>query len=95
MKKTHIALAALAIAICVAPLAKTQAASLLNAASKPSVESLGPVVKARMAKKRHMRRHKHKRKAGRQARSRGPGRCGENMYWSSKKGTCMDARNKA
>lgn len=27
--------------------------------------------------------------------SKGPGRCGENMYFSRKKGICLDARDKS
>jgi hypothetical protein len=85
-KKTHAVVAALAIAIAFAPMPELQAAGLVDPGSKPQVESLAQVVKA----KRH--RHKHK---GRHARSKGPGQCGENMYWSRKGRGCMDARNKA
>jgi uncharacterized low-complexity protein len=34
-------------------------------------------------------------KAKKHARSRRPGSCGENMYWSRKDRHCMDARDKA
>jgi hypothetical protein len=92
MKKTHLAVAALAIAIAAAPLAKLQAAGLVAPGSKPLVEGLAQVVKAKKAMKHKMMR-KAKHKGGRHARSRGPGRCGENMFF--KKGKCMDARDKA
>jgi hypothetical protein len=39
-----------------------------------------------------MRKHAH---MGRHARSKRPGSCGENMYFSRKAGHCMDARDKA
>ena len=94
MKKTHLAIAALAITIAAAPLAKLQAASLVSPDSRPQVEGLAQVVKAKMAKKKHMRKHA-RRMGARHARSKGPGRCGENMYWSGKGRKCMDARDKA
>ena len=94
MKKTHLAISALAIAFAMAPLAELQAASLVNPDSRPQVDSLAQVVKAKMGKKKHAR--KHKRAGKRHARGgKGPGRCGENMYWSGKSGRCMDARDKA
>ena len=89
MKKTHLAVATLALAIAAAPLAKLQAAGLVAPDSKPHAESLAQVVKAKKAKMMRKAKHKH----GRHARSRAPGRCGENMYW--KKGKCMDARDRA
>jgi Ni/Co efflux regulator RcnB len=86
MRKIHLAVAALALAIAAAPVAKLQAAGLVSPDARPQVEGLMQVVKAKKAKKA-------KRSPGRVARSRGPGHCGENMYW--KKGKCVDARNKA
>ncbi len=92
MKKTHLAVAALALAIAAAPLAKLQAAGLVAPDSRPQAEGLTHIVKAKKAKMMKKAK-KAKRKAGRMSRSRGPGACGENMYW--KKGKCMDARDKA
>jgi hypothetical protein len=95
MKKTHIAVGAMAIALALAPLAKLQAAGLVTPDSRLEVGGLVEVVKAKIGKKKHMRKHA-RRKGARQARSRGgPGRCGENMYWSGKAHKCMDARDKA
>ena len=95
MKKTHIAVGAMAIALALAPLAKLQAAGLVTPDSRLEVGGLAEVVKAKVGKKKHMRKHA-RRKGARQARSRGgPGRCGENMYWSGKAHKCMDARDKA
>ena len=90
MRKIHLAVVALALAIAAAPVAKLQAAGLVSPDARPQVEGLMQVVKAKKAKKAKM---KAKRSPGRVARSRGPGHCGENMYW--KKGKCVDARNKA
>jgi hypothetical protein len=98
MKKTHLAVAALALAIAAAPVARLQAATLASPDSRPQIDSLAQVVKLKKAKKakaRMMRMSKHRHKGGRHARSRGPGHCGENMYWGRKAGKCMDARNKA
>jgi hypothetical protein len=86
MKTTIIAASALALAIAFSP--GSQAASLIGPDSKVQTDSLTQqVAKKGMHKKRHMRRHA--------AAGKGPGRCGENMYWSGKHHHCMDARNKA
>ena len=96
MKKTHLAVAALALAIVAAPMAKLQAAGLIAPDSRPQVESLTQIVKAKKAKAKMMKKAKMaKRKGGRVARSRGPGSCGENMYWGRKAHKCIDARDKA
>jgi hypothetical protein len=89
MKKTLAAASALAIAIALAPLTQLQAAISINPGS-PRVDSLVQIVKAK--KHTHMRKHGH---MGRHARSKRPGGCGENMYWSRKDHHCMDARDKA
>jgi len=88
MKKTLAAASALAIAIALAPLTQPQAASLINPGS-PQVDSLVQTVKHK--KHAHMRKHAH---MGRHARSKRPGSCGENMYFSRKARHCMDARDK-
>ena len=89
MKKTLAAAPALAIAIALAPLTQPQAGGLINPGS-PQVDSLVQTVKAK--KHSHMRKHAH---MGRHARSKRPGSCGENMYFSRKARHCMDARDKA
>ena len=91
VKKTLAAASALAIAIALAPLTQPQAASLINPGS-PQVDSLVQTVKHK--KHAHMHRHGHKH-MGRHARSKRPGSCGENMYFSRKAHHCMDARDKA
>jgi hypothetical protein len=90
MKKTLAAASALAIAIALASLPELQAASVINPGSTLHVEGLAQVVKA----KRHARAHKHMH-SGRMARSKRPGSCGENMYFSRKAHHCLDARDKA
>ena len=91
MKKTLAAASALAIAIALASLPQLQAASLINPGSL-QVDSLVQVVKAKKHMHKHMGRRGH---MGRHARSKRPGGCGENMYWSRKGHHCMDARDKA
>jgi uncharacterized low-complexity protein len=93
MRKIHLAVAALALAIAAAPVAKLQAAGLVSPDTRPQAEGLMQVVKAKKAKKAKMKARMKAKRSGRVARSRGPGRCGENMYWA--KGKCVDARNKA
>ena len=88
MKKTLAVAAALAIATALAPLPELQAASVISPGVAAHVDSLAQVAKA----KKHTRRHKH---SGRMARSKRPGSCGENMYFSRKAHHCVDARDKA
>jgi hypothetical protein len=71
---------ALGTAIVVAPLA--QAAAFTIPGSQARSESLIQTVRMH----HHRGGHHH-------MMSKGPGRCGENMYF--KKGHCMDARDKA
>ena len=92
IRKTLIASLAVAIAIAFSPLADLQAATLLGPASQPGTDNLAQSVK--MKRKGKMMRHHRKHRMGRHARSKGPGRCGMNMYHSRKHGRCMDARNK-
>jgi hypothetical protein len=48
-----------------------------------------------MHKMKHHRMGRHMRhRMGKHARSKGPGRCGMNMYYSRKMHHCMDARSK-
>jgi hypothetical protein len=90
MKKTLTAAAALALAIALAPLPQAQAAGPTALGSMLRVDGLAQVVKA----KKHARMHMHGR-SGRMARSKRPGSCGENMFFSRKMHHCMDARDKA
>ena len=90
MKKTLAAASALAIALALASLPELQAASVINPGQALHAEGLSQVVKAK--KHRHSRMHMH---SGRMTRSKRPGSCGENMYFSRKAHHCMDARDKA
>ena len=88
LKKTLAAASALAIAIALAPMPQLQAATLNPGTLR--ADSLVQIVKHK--KHAGMRAHRH---MGRLARSRRPGGCGENMYFSRKAHHCMDARDKA
>jgi hypothetical protein len=90
IRKTFIAILALAIAIAFSPLTELQAATFVNPGSQPGSDNLTQTVKAK--KKGYRKTGKRKRgKRGKRARSKG-GKCGTYMY--RKKGKCMDARNK-
>lgn len=78
MKKMHTIASALAIAVALAPLS-LQAASLSSTVSTLRADGKAQIVMA---------------KAHQSHTSKGPGRCGENMYWSDKAGHCLDARDK-
>jgi len=77
MRKIHVAASALAIAVALAPLS-LQAANLGNTVSTMRADGGAQLIMAK-----HHHRHM----------SKGPGRCGENMFW--KGGHCLDARDKA
>jgi len=89
LKKTLATASALAIAIALAPMPQLQAASLISPGTLRA-DSLVQIVKHK--KHARMRAHRH---MGRLARSKRPGSCGENMYFSRKARHCMDARDKA
>jgi hypothetical protein len=90
IKKTLAAASALAVAIALVSLPHAQAASPIAPGSALHADGLVQVVKA----KKHARAHMHKH-PGRMARSKRPGSCGENMYFSRKAHHCLDARDKA
>jgi hypothetical protein len=79
IRKTLIALLALAIAIAFSPIDGLQAASV-GPGSQPGTDNLTYTVKAKKGKKA--------------AKGKRAGRCGTNMYWSRSKRKCEDARNK-
>jgi uncharacterized low-complexity protein len=91
IRKICLASTALAVAIAFSPV---QAASLIGPSSQPAAETLVQSVKMkRKGKMEHKgKRHRMGHRKGKRAGSKGPGRCGTNMY--HKKGKCMDARNK-
>jgi hypothetical protein len=91
IRKTLIALLAVAIAIAFSPVQELQAASLLSPGSQPAADNVTYTVKAKKAAKK---KGKAKAKKGKKAKSKskGPGRCGVGKYW--KKGKCEDASSK-
>jgi len=91
IRKTLIALLAVAIAIAFAPVQELQASSLLSPGSQPAADNVTYTVKAKKAAKKKAPA-KAKAKKGKRAKSKGPGRCGTGMYW--KKGKCEDASKK-
>ncbi|KAB2912373.1 MAG: hypothetical protein F9K29_19460 [Hyphomicrobiaceae bacterium] len=91
IRKTLIAILALAIAIAFSPLTELQAATFVSPDSKLTTDNLTQVVKA---KKKAAKKKAKKKKKGKRAKSKGPGKCGTYMYWSKKKRKCLDARKK-
>jgi ABC-type transporter MlaC component len=91
IRKTLIALLAVAIAIAFSPVQELQAASLLSPGSQPAADNVTYTVKAKKASKK---KGKAKARKGKRAKSKskGPGRCGVGKYW--KKGKCEDASSK-
>jgi len=79
---------ALGIAVALAPLA--QAATLSISGAQPRTESLTQRVRLH-----HHVHHMHHMHGHHGMMSKGPGRCGENMYFSRKQGICLDARDKS
>jgi ABC-type sugar transport system substrate-binding protein len=92
IRKSLIAVLAVAIAIAFAPLSDLQAATL-TPGSGPGVDN--PVVKvaAKKATKKKAKK-KGKKKSAKKAKSKGPGSCGAYMYYSKKEHKCADARSK-
>lgn len=85
IRKTLIAILALAIAIAFSPLTELRAATFVSPDTKVSTDNLTQTVAKKKGKK--------KRK-GKKAKSKGPGKCGTYMYYSKKARKCLDARNK-
>lgn len=91
IRKTLIAILALAVAIAFSPLSELQAATFANPGSQPGSDNLIQTVK--MKKKGYKKAGKRGKKKGKRARSKA-GKCGTYKYFSKKKRRCMDARNK-
>jgi hypothetical protein len=88
IRKTLIAVLALAVAIALSPIQGVQAASSFGPGSQLGTENLTYTVKAK-AKAKGKAKAKPKAKAkGKKAKSKGPGRCGTGMYWDRKKRSC-------
>jgi hypothetical protein len=87
LRKSLIALLALAIAVALSPFATVQAASPMGPGSQPGTENLTYTVKAKK-KAKAKKTKKAKAKKGKRVASKGPGRCGPTNYWDAKKRTC-------
>lgn len=93
MRKTLIAILALAIAIAFSPIDQLQAATFANPGAQPSVDNVTHTIAAKKTKKKAKK--KAKKRKGKKAKSKkGPGKCGAYMYYSKKARKCLDARNK-
>ena len=90
IRKSLVAVLAMAIAVAFSPLPELQAATLIGPGSQPATENVVDMVKA---KKKKAKKKKGKKKKGKRARSKA-GKCGTYMYFSKKAKKCMDARNK-
>ena len=85
IRKTLIAILALAVAIAFSPLTGSQAATFVSPDTKVSSDNMTLTV----AKKKGTK--KKGKKKGKKAKSKA-GKCGTYKYY--KKGKCLDARNK-
>ena len=86
IRKTLVALLAVATAFAFTPMPELQAASPFGPGSEPLSESLTYTVKAKAkAKKAKSAKAKGKRVASK------AGRCGTGKYWSRSKRSCQDA----
>ncbi len=91
IRKTLIAVLAMAIAIAFSPLPQLQAATLVGPGSQPQAEKVTEQVKAK--KKAKKKKGKKGKKKGKKAKSKA-GSCGTYLYFSKKAKKCVDARNK-
>jgi Ni/Co efflux regulator RcnB len=85
IRKTLIAILALAVAIAFSPLTGSQAATFVSPDTKVSSDNMTLTVAKKKGKK------KKGKKKGKKAKSKA-GKCGTYKYY--KKGKCLDARNK-
>jgi hypothetical protein len=85
IRKTLIAILALAVAIAFSPLTGSQAATFVSPDTKVSTDNMTQTIAKKKGKK------KGKKKKGKKAKSKA-GKCGTYKYY--KKGKCLDARNK-
>ena len=85
IRKTMIAILALAVAIAFSPLTGSQAATFVSPDTKVSSDNMTLTIAKKKGKK------KKGKKKGKKAKSKA-GKCGTYKYY--KKGKCLDARNK-
>jgi hypothetical protein len=95
IRKSVTGACAIALTLALIPWSELQAAPLVAPGAQPSVAPLAIAVAEKKEKKhKAMRHHRKRHHKGKRAHSKGPGRCGANMYHSKKHGRCMDARDK-
>jgi hypothetical protein len=87
IRKTLIAVLALAVAIAFSPIQGVQAASSFGPGSQPGTENLTYTVKAK-AKAKAKAKPKAKAKGKKAGSKGGPGKCGATKYWDKKKRAC-------
>jgi len=92
IRRTLIAVLAVAIAIAFAPLSELQAATL-TPGSGPGLDNAVVKVAAKKTTKKKKAK-KGKKKSAKKAKSKGAGSCGQYMYYSKKDRKCADARLK-
>jgi hypothetical protein len=89
IRKTLIAVLAVAVAVAFSPIQGLQAASSFGPGSQAGTENLTYTVKAKAKAKGKAKMAKPKAKAkGKRAKSKGPGRCGTGNYWNRKTRAC-------
>ncbi len=93
IRKTLIAVLALAVAIALSPIQGVQAASSFGPGSQLGTENLTYTVKAK-AKAKGKAKAKAKAK-GKKAKSKGPGRCGTGMYWDRRSALALPSKRRA
>jgi uncharacterized low-complexity protein len=93
IRKTLIAILALAVALAFSPLSELQAATFANPGSQPGSDNLTQTVKAKKKGYKKAGKKKRGKRKGKRARSKA-GKCGTYKYFSRKGRKCMDARNK-
>jgi len=93
IRRTLIAVLAVAIAIAFAPLSELQAATL-TPGSGPGLDNAVVKVAAKKTTKKKTAKKKGKKKSAKKAKSKGAGSCGQYMYYSKKDRKCADARLK-
>jgi uncharacterized low-complexity protein len=98
ISKTSIGALALALAIAFSPFADLRAAPFANSAARLGSDTLTQTVTAETKARKHRSAKKGNKVArrhhGKHAMSKGPGKCGTYMYYSTKKNKCLDARAK-
>jgi len=89
LKKSLVAVLALAVTLAFSPIVSVNAAPLLGGSTQASDSVVELAAAKKKAKKAKKAKKGKKKKKGKKAKA---GKCGTNMYY--KKGKCLDARAK-